>query len=178
MMTNSAGVPADAQGQDQDEMLRSVLYIEDEPVNVLLMEALFLHLDGYKLHVAATGLEAWTLSAVLQPELLLVDLRLPDCHGEQLLNMLRRRPGWEKIPAIAVTAEHKFEIEGSGFCELWAKPLNLPKVVGRLRELLPPLQSAPALSATGKPSAILRRGSSYSAVSAPASPVPLSAAAA
>lgn len=132
---------------DRSAELQTVLYVEDHPVNVLLMEALFSKRSNTLLHVATTGMQAWRLSATLRPALLLLDLRLPDCHGAPLLKLLRQRPGWQDIRAIAVTAEYEFELEGTGFLEVWSKPLNLPAVMARLDQLLQPGSTPPGTSA-------------------------------
>lgn len=113
----------------------SVLYVEDHPVNVLLMNAIFERRPQLELVVAATGREALRLAAGLRPALLLLDLGLPDCHGSELLPRLRELPGCQSTPAIAVTAQVDFDIEGTGFCELWPKPLHLYHVLTRLDAL-------------------------------------------
>ena len=114
----------------------SVLYVEDHPVNVLLMSALLHHRPALELVVATTGEQAMCIAANLRPALLLLDLGLPDCHGSELLPLLRRLPGCEVAPAVAVTAENGFEIEGSGFDELWPKPLDLQRVLQRIDTLI------------------------------------------
>jgi len=121
-----------------NEGLTSVLYVEDSPLNVIVMEAMFEQRRDLRLHVAEAGMPAWRLSAQLQPSLLLVDLHLPDCHGSDLLKLLRMRRGWAQVPAIAVTADSDFDALGCGFLELWAKPLDVRKTLARLAELLPP----------------------------------------
>ena len=114
---------------------RPVLYVEDQPVNALLMSALFENRPELKLVVAATGQQALCIAAGLNPVLLLLDMRLPDCHGMQLLPLLRQLSGCESAPAVAVTAEDDFSLDGSGFVELWAKPLDLGRVLRRLDAL-------------------------------------------
>lgn len=131
--------------------VQTVLYVEDHPVNVLLMEALFSKRSNAMLHVATTGMQAWRMSATLKPALLLLDLRLPDCHGAPLLKLLRQRPGWKDLRAIAVTAEYEFELEGSGFLEVWSKPLNLPWVMARLDQLLQESGTAATSSSPAEP---------------------------
>lgn len=111
---------------------REVLYVEDHPVNVHLMEALFKRLPHLRLVVAEDGLTARRIAPTLNPCLLLLDLRLPDCHGCALLPQLRRLDGWADIPAVAVTAEPGFDAAGTGFCEVWPKPLELGFVLARL----------------------------------------------
>jgi CheY-like chemotaxis protein len=62
-------------------------------------------------------------------------LRLPDTYGVTLLSELRRIGGWADIPAVAVTAELEFQLAGSGFREVWPKPLDLAFLLDRLDHL-------------------------------------------
>lgn len=114
---------------------QNVLYIEDHPTNVHLMQALFKRCPHLNLVVARDGREARHLADTVRPALLLVDLRLPDCHGSDLLDELRHHEGYADLPAVAVTAEPAFRIEGTSFCEVWPKPLDLAFVLGRLDQL-------------------------------------------
>ncbi|HET7791760.1 MAG TPA: response regulator [Rhizobacter sp.] len=113
-----------------------VLYVEDHPTNVRLMQALFRHRPHLELVVAVDGRQAREIAQRLQPSLLLLDLRLPDCDGVSLLQELRQVEGWETLPAVVVTAEQGFEIRGTGFSELWPKPIDLAFVLGRLDALI------------------------------------------
>lgn len=130
---------------------KTVLYVEDHPVNVLLMQALFERRPGLRLVVATSGQRAWRISAHLHPVLLLLDLRLPDCHGTELLALLRQRPGCAGVAAVAVTAEPDFDPSGTGFSEIWAKPLDLVFVLRRLGQLLEPAVDAMPPGSTEPP---------------------------
>lgn len=121
---------------------RTVLYVEDHPVNALLMAAIFEHRPQLDLVIATHGEEAQRVVADLRPDLLLLDLGLPDCHGSELLGRLRALPGLASAPAIAVTAEVGFDITGTGFCELWPKPLYLEHVLARLDAFTAPPAAA------------------------------------
>lgn len=116
---------------------RSVLYVEDHPVNAMLMGAIFERRPDLRLVLATTGTEAVCCASDLYPALLLVDLRLPDCHGSQLLDVLRLIPGCESAPAVAVTADGDYDLAGTGFSELWPKPMDLHQVLRRLEALAP-----------------------------------------
>ena len=131
---------------------RSVLYVEDHPVNAMLMRAMFERRPSLHLVVAVTGQEALDLAPGLDPALLLLDLRLPDCHGSGLLPMLRKVRGCETAPAVAVTADGDFDLGGTGFCELWPKPLNLMDVLHRVDALVgadPPAAAPSAFASDG-----------------------------
>lgn len=122
---------------------KTILYVEDHPINALLMAAIFERRPHLDLVVATTGHEGLRLARDLQPALLLLDLGLPDCHGAELLTWLRALPGCATPPAVAVTANSEFPVEGSGFCELWPKPLNLDEVLPRLDALTGTSPAAP-----------------------------------
>jgi CheY-like chemotaxis protein len=115
-----------------------VLYVEDHPVNVVLMQTVFELRPEFDLVVAVDGTSAMAIAADLHPSLLLLDLRLPDCHGNELLERLRQLPGWEHIPAIAVTAEAEFMPAGTSFMDVWHKPLRVPTLLARLDRVMSP----------------------------------------
>ena len=119
-------------------MREVVLYVEDHPVNVLLMQTVFELRPELDLVVAVDGESAMAAAANLRPSLLLLDLRLPDCHGTELLERMRCVPGWRDIPAIAVTAEAEFMPLGTSFCDVWHKPLRVPTLLTRLDRILAP----------------------------------------
>lgn len=125
---------------------QQVLYVEDHPINALLMAAILERRPHLELLIAASGREALRMAEDLEPVLLLLDLGLPDCHGSQLLAWLRDLPGCHTPPAVAVTADATFEIANSGFCEVWTKPLCVENVLARLDAL-----TAAAQPRTGGP---------------------------
>ena len=119
-------------------MREVVLYVEDHPVNVLLMQTVFELRPELELVVAIDGSSAMAATTHLKPSLLLLDLRLPDCHGTELLERMRNVPGWEEIPAVAVTAEAEFMPAGTSFCDVWHKPLRVPTLLTRLDRMIAP----------------------------------------
>ena len=140
-------------------MREVVLYVEDHPVNVLLMQTVFELRPELELVVAIDGTSAMAATACLQPALLLLDLRLPYCHGTELLERMRKVPGWEDIPAIAVTAEAEFMPAGTSFCDVWHKPLRVPTLLTRLDRVIAPKATrheAPPGGAARTPSAFSR----------------------
>ena len=94
--------------------IQRVLYVEDHPVNVLLMQALFDRRPRARLCVAATAADGLAQALEETPDLLLLDLRLPDCHGTELLQRMRGHASLAAVPAIAVTAEDTGDLSGRG----------------------------------------------------------------
>jgi CheY-like chemotaxis protein len=106
-----------------------VLYVEDEPVNVMLMQAIFARRPGYRLVVARDGASALALAPRVAPDLLMLDIGLPDCRGDELLRELRRLPVCADVPAMAVTADATFDAKKNGFDDLWSKPLYIDRLL-------------------------------------------------
>ena len=116
----------------------TAFYVEDQPVNAMLMSALFDRRPGYRLVLADSGQHALQVAADITtpPTLLLLDLRLPDCRGNELLEWLRRLPGWSAAPAVGVTAELDFHICRHHIRRGGAQALDLGSMLGRLDTFL------------------------------------------
>ena len=109
-------------------MTRKVLYIEDNPVNVLLMEAMLARVDD--LQVATAALPSIGLRMVTEdrPDLILLDIQLPEMDGYEVLRRLRANEASREIPVVAVSANampddiaHGLR---SGFVHYLTKPLD------------------------------------------------------
>ncbi len=83
----------------------TVLYIEDDLANYYLLERILAPRKDIKLLSALQGRIGLDLARQHQPDLLLLDLNLPDMLGEQLLRILKDDPATAGIPVIAVTGE-------------------------------------------------------------------------
>lgn len=115
-----------------------VLYVEDQDVHVTLMRALFeRRLPSVGLRVAGDLRSALALAPTLHPALLLLDINLPDGDGVALLERLRAMDHLRRVPAIAVTAEPRFDAARTGFEEAWRKPIHLQRTLERLDHWLP-----------------------------------------
>jgi CheY-like chemotaxis protein len=147
-------------------MREVVLYVEDHPVNVLLMQTVFELRPELELVIAVDGATAMAATRHVRPALLLLDLRLPDCHGTELLERMRAVPGWEDIPAIAVTAEAEFMPSGTTFSDVWHKPLRVPTLLTRLDRVIkpaPPLNPRESSSGSAARSRLPIPGFSFAA---------------
>jgi len=81
-----------------------VLYVDDEELNRLLMQALLDFRPGVALQLAADGASGLAAARAAPPDLVLLDMRLPDMTGLQLLHALRTDPALAGVPCIAVSA--------------------------------------------------------------------------
>jgi CheY-like chemotaxis protein len=82
-----------------------VLYIEDSPLTTMLVERILTGRPGVVFGSAADGRTGLTSAARSHPDLILLDLELPDIGGERVLTELRADPVTNTIPVIVVTAD-------------------------------------------------------------------------
>ncbi|WP_374593133.1 response regulator [Aquabacterium sp.] len=128
--------------QDGPTAERHVLYVEDQPLNVMLMEELFRSEPQWRLHVASDGASALEALRTLRPDLMLIDMHLPDTDGHRLLQaiMARSEGGRPCAPCIALSAdampEQIAEARQTGFDDYWTKPIDVAVVLTQLHRWL------------------------------------------
>lgn len=119
---------------------KQVLYVEDDPVNAMLMQGIFELKPGFALQVAHSGAEARRLAAQGGIDMLLCDLHLPDVGGGELLAQLREAGLSEAVPALLVTAESEYVAaqlaRRHGYSGYWTKPLDVAATLDSLEQWL------------------------------------------
>ncbi len=80
-----------------------ILYIEDNPQNMRLVRKM-LHIGGYEMIEATDGLSGVAIAAREMPDLILMDINLPDIDGLEATARLKASPSMAHIPVIALTA--------------------------------------------------------------------------
>jgi signal transduction histidine kinase/CheY-like chemotaxis protein len=145
--------------------LRSVLYVEDDPVNVELVEQLFRQRPAWQLHVAGDGVSGLALARQLRqpPDLVLTDMNLPRMGGAELLAALRCEARLAAVPCIAISADalpgQVAAARRAGFADYWVKPMDLMATLAQLDRWLGPPdaandQAGPAASLRGQASGL------------------------
>lgn len=89
----------------EDVPRRTVLYIEDQDLNLRLVERILQGRSEYRLLTAMQGGIGLDLAREHQPDLILLDLNLPDMSGDDVLRRLKDDPIVQKIPVIMVSAD-------------------------------------------------------------------------
>lgn len=117
-----------------------VLYVEDDPVNAMLMQGILELRPGYVLKVARNGADARRMAAQGPIDLLLCDLHLPDIGGGELLAQLRQGGLPASVPALLVTAESDHVAaqlaREHGYDGHWTKPLDVAATLRSLERWL------------------------------------------
>lgn len=113
-----------------------LLYIEDNPVNVLIVRELLSSRPDIHLDTASDGLSGVSLAASIRPDLILVDMQLPDIDGHEVLRRLRADATTTGIPCISLSAnampEDIHRARQAGFADYWTKPLDLRRFMRSL----------------------------------------------
>lgn len=104
-----------------------VLYVDDDRVNALLFAETCRSVAGVEVETADSGTDALDLIAGWRPDLLVIDLHLPDTDGYRLLPALRECVG-ERLPAYLCSADEAPLVEAparaAGFDGCWCKPAD------------------------------------------------------
>lgn len=117
-----------------------ILVVEDNERNMKLLRDV-LQASGYRTLEASTAGQALALAVEHRPALVLMDIRLPDMDGVEVLRRLRMDPRTASIPVLAVTAQamkgDRERFMQEGFDGYLSKPVDVDELlqaVGRYRE--------------------------------------------
>jgi two-component system, sensor histidine kinase and response regulator len=117
-----------------------VLYVEDNPVNLAVMEHLFERLPGVELLTAIDGETAMARLTETPPDLVLMDINLPGMSGIEVLHWMRDRSRLRDIPVIAVSANAMPETIRAGleadFQAYITKPFKIDQLLAQMRRYL------------------------------------------
>jgi CheY-like chemotaxis protein len=129
---------------------RRVLGIEDSqpPCRVLIVEdmkdnrtllAKLLSSAGFKLHEAVNGADAVTAFSIQQPHLIIMDQRMPEMNGDEVIRQIRSSPGGDAVKIIAITADATTEsrelIMTAGADDFMTKPFGMGELLEKIRLL-------------------------------------------
>jgi two-component system KDP operon response regulator KdpE len=113
-----------------------VLVVEDEPQLVRFLRAT-LQNEGYRIAFSTTGKQGLAEATMRSPDLILLDLGLPDMDGLEVTRQLRE---WSTVPIIVISARgkepQKVEALDAGADDYLTKPFGVPELLARMRVAL------------------------------------------
>jgi signal transduction histidine kinase len=145
-LARGASAPHDAQRTQPAPLAgpvarSTVLYIEDNEVNMLIVRELLRQRPAISFHGASDGASGIGKARELRPALVLVDMQLPDIDGFEVLRRLRAEPATASLTCVALSAnampEDVARARAAGFDDYWTKPIDLPRFLSALEKLLP-----------------------------------------
>jgi two-component system, cell cycle response regulator DivK len=123
----------------QPEVKSTILYVEDNPDNRMLVRRILMA-ENYKLLEATNAVQAINLLETTTPDLILMDINMPDMDGYTLTTRIRSMPGLERIPILALTAnvmrgdkEKTLEAGCDGYIQ---KPLDVDQLIREIEKFL------------------------------------------
>jgi DNA-binding response OmpR family regulator len=116
-----------------------ILVADDEPDIVTIVE-MILRSQGYDVLKAANGLEALELAERHSPDLILLDIMMPDMDGWEVLRLLHVDPSTSEIPVAMISAKTgsraKITSMQEGAVDYITKPVDSQELLSKVRELL------------------------------------------
>jgi CheY-like chemotaxis protein len=116
-----------------------VLYIEDNAVNRSLLEGYVSLRPGIALEMAVDGQSGIDAALRQRPDLILVDMMLPDLHGLQVIERLRQVPSLQSVRCIAISAnampQQIAQAKAAGFDDYLTKPVSMKLLLSELDRL-------------------------------------------
>jgi CheY-like chemotaxis protein len=119
---------------------QAMLYIEDNESNISLVEALLKRRPQIELHVAMTGRDGVQAAIDKQPGLILLDNRLPDATGGEILRKLASAAATAAIPVVVLSSDSGEVIEellANGAAESVPKPFDIHQFMAVIDRYLP-----------------------------------------
>jgi two-component system, cell cycle response regulator DivK len=118
---------------------KTILHVEDNFDNRLLVRRI-LQASGYKVVDAENANQAEETLTRLLPDLILMDINMPDIDGYALTNQIKKKPGMQNIPIVAITAnvmkgdrERTLHAGCDGYIE---KPIDVDRFIDQLEKFL------------------------------------------
>jgi DNA-binding response OmpR family regulator len=121
-----------------------ILIVDDEP-NILMSLDFLMQKEGYEVFVARNGTEALESLAQNQPDLVLLDIMMPDVDGYEICKQIKQNPELENCKVVFISAKSKESDVQKGY-EIGAdfyitKPFSNKTIVAKVKELLSPITS-------------------------------------
>jgi len=118
---------------------KTILIVEDNELNMKLFHDL-LEVQGYQILQTGNGDEAFRLAKEHHPDLILMDIQLPEKSGLDVTRELKAEPDIRDIPVIAVTAfamkDDEERIRAAGCDDYLAKPISVTSFLEKVKRVL------------------------------------------
>jgi len=123
-----------------DAAQRTLLYVEDNPANLMLVEQIIENHPNLRMLSALDGIQGIALARAYLPDVILMDINLPGISGIEALNVLRKDPATMHIPIVALSANAMLrDIEKgleAGFFRYLTKPIRINEFMKALDDAL------------------------------------------
>jgi len=119
-------------------MLKTIFVVDDNDTNLSMARDVLR--DHYRVLTLPSALKMFTMIEKVVPDLILLDIEMPDMDGFEALERLKSNPALSQIPVIMLTGMTDSEMEIRGFqlgaIDFIAKPFSAPVLINRIRSYL------------------------------------------
>ena len=120
---------------------KKILIVDDE-LSILVPLKYLLEKKGYETELAQSGKEAIEKIEEFQPDLVLLDIMLPDLDGYEIYHMIRQQEKWQSIRIVFLTAKNQETDMAKGLAmgadAYITKPFSNVQLIDKIRELIGP----------------------------------------
>jgi two-component system, cell cycle response regulator DivK len=129
-------------------MVRKLLYVEDNDDNLYMLTLWFDVAGGYEIVSAPDGTAGIAMATAERPDLILMDLNLPEIDGWEATRRLKAAPATRDIPIIALTAHamagDREKALAIGCDEFETKPIDFDRLLPKIERLIDAREGRPA----------------------------------
>ena len=119
--------------------MTTILYVEDNEDNIYMLSRR-LRREGYDMVIARTGAEGVRLATDARPDLIIMDLVLPEMDGFEAARQIRADADIGHTPIIALSAsvlpEHQHRAIDAGCDDFETKPVDFPRLLGKIERFI------------------------------------------
>ena len=139
-------------------MSRILIIDDSQLVRDMIRDLVASH--GYEVVIADTAEQGWRVLKQTRPDLVVLDLLLPDLHGVDFCKMMRRQPQTREIPIIMITSYDTNKVRGfqAGADDYVMKPIDPDEFIERIRAVLRRSQAARSAPPSAAPAAAIAAG--------------------
>ena len=121
-------------------MKKSTILIVDDEINILVPLKFLLEKNNFNVALAQSGKDAFDVIAQKKPDLILLDIMLPDLDGYEIFQIIRQNPLWDDIKVICLTAKNR-DVDiakglNLGVDAYITKPFSNAELLAEIRRLL------------------------------------------
>ncbi len=118
-------------------MINRLLIVDNEP-DILKLASFFLRKNGYEILIATNGEMAIAIAKESKPNLILLDIKMPDIGGHEVFRRIREEQGLAKVPIIFMTADTDFHLfkntKFPGNVSFLMKPFKMTALLSKIKQ--------------------------------------------
>jgi len=118
---------------------KCILIVDDEPTNLYIYKNFIID-EGYRIICVSSGVEALTILDTVKPDLIIMDIKMPDMNGFETTRIIKNNSQFSDIPIIALTgmllSSNDMNMVGTNFSSFLTKPCTKKNIVSEIKKYI------------------------------------------